>query len=44
MGIRSFSASSHVNTSTLVVSRDSVKKILAANGHAVKILEIPAQG
>ena len=32
-----------VNTSTLVISRDSIKKILAASGHEVKILEIPEQ-
>ena len=33
-----------VNTSTLVISRDSVKRFLAATGHEVKILDIPAQG
>jgi len=33
-----------VNTSTLVISRDSVKRFLAATGHKVKILDIPAQG
>ena len=32
-----------VNTSTLVISRDSIKRFLAATGHAVKILEIPGQ-
>ena len=33
-----------VNTSTLVISRNSIKRFLAATGHEVKILEIPAQG
>ena len=33
-----------VNTSTLVISRDSVKRFLDATGHEVKILDIPAQG
>jgi len=33
-----------INTSTLVFSRDSIKKFLTASGHEVKILEIPAQG
>ncbi len=33
-----------VNTSTLVISKDSIKHFLAATGHEVKILEIPAQG
>ena len=31
-----------VNTSTLVISRDSIKRFLADTGHEVKILEIPA--
>ncbi|TES90801.1 MAG: prolyl-tRNA synthetase associated domain-containing protein, partial [Desulfobacteraceae bacterium] len=30
-----------VNTSTLVISRDSIKKFLAASGHEVKFLDIP---
>jgi len=30
-----------VNTSTLVISRDSIKKILASTGHRVKFLDIP---
>jgi Ala-tRNA(Pro) deacylase len=33
-----------INTSTLIISRDSIKKFLAATGHEVKILDIPAQG
>ena len=32
-----------VNTSTLVISRDSIKRFLAVTGHEVKILDIPAQ-
>ncbi len=32
-----------VNTSTLVISKDSIKRFLAATGHEVKILEIPGQ-
>ena len=32
-----------VNTSTLVISKDSIKRFLAATGHEVKILDIPAQ-
>jgi len=31
-----------VNTSTLVISKDSIKRFLAATGHEVKILDIPA--
>jgi len=30
-----------VNTSTLVISRDSIKRFLAASGHEVKFLDIP---
>ena len=33
-----------VNTSTLVISRGSIKRFLAATGHEVKIMKIPAQG
>ena len=33
-----------INTSTLTISRDSIKKFLAATGHEVKFLDIPAQG
>ncbi len=33
-----------INTSTLVISRNSIKRFLDATGHVVKILEIPAQG
>jgi Ala-tRNA(Pro) deacylase len=33
-----------VNTSTLVISRDNIKRFLDATGHEVKIMEIPAQG
>lgn len=33
-----------INTSTLTISRDSIKKFLAATRHEVKILDIPAQG
>ena len=33
-----------VNTSTLVISRDSIKRFLTDTGHKVKIMEIPAQG
>ncbi len=32
-----------VNTSTLIISRNSIKRFLVATGHEVKILEIPAQ-
>ncbi len=32
-----------INTSTLVISRDSIKKFLDASGHEVKILDVPAQ-
>ena len=31
-----------INTSTLTISRDSIKKFLDATGHEVKILDIPA--
>ena len=30
-----------VNTSTLVISKDSIKRFLAATGHEVKIVDIP---
>jgi hypothetical protein len=30
-----------VNTSTLVISKDSIKKILAATGNEFKILDVP---
>jgi len=33
-----------VNTSTLVISRDNIKRFLDATGHKVKIMEIPEQG
>jgi len=33
-----------VNTSTLVISRDNIKRFLDATGHEVKIMEIPEQG
>ena len=33
-----------INTSTLTISRGSINKFLAATGHEVKILDIPAQG
>ena len=33
-----------INTSTLTISRDSIKKFLTATEHEVKILDIPAQG
>ena len=32
-----------VNTSTLIISREGIKRFLDATGHEVKILEIPAQ-
>jgi len=31
-----------VNTSTLVISRDSIKRFLAVTGHEAKIIDIPA--
>lgn len=31
-----------VNTSTLIISKDSIKRFLAATGHEFKILDIPA--
>ena len=33
-----------VNTSTLVISRNNIKRFLDATGHEVKIMEIPEQG
>ena len=33
-----------VNTATLVISKDNLKRFLDVDGHAVKFLPIPAQG
>jgi Ala-tRNA(Pro) deacylase len=33
-----------VNTSTLIISRDGVKRVLAATGHQVQVIDIPCVG
>lgn len=33
-----------VNTSTLVISRDGVKRVLAATGHQAQVIDVPSLG